>query len=336
MQTNQIQFWTLTLLRKMVSRFITAFITSLLITNTTAFAQSYPDRPITLVCPFAPGGSADIIARLIAQRLSEELKVPVLVENRAGAGSAIGSNYVSKAKPDGYTILLLSGAYSAQAALTKTPLFDPLKDITMVSLITTYPFLMAVHPNAPYQNLQELIAYAKAKPGQLNYSSSGIGAIHHLSSELLNVMAGIETVHIPTKGGNVAILELMGERIDFLLEAPQLMMPYIKSNKLRGIATTAKTRSKIYNDLPTIAEALPGYEVSSYIGIAVTGGTPEPIIQALYQGVKKSIENKDVAKRLVDLGGEPTHTTPAETKLFVENELDKWRKVINLRKIERQ
>jgi tripartite-type tricarboxylate transporter receptor subunit TctC len=149
-------------------------------------------------------------------------------------------------------------------------------------------------------------------------------------------MAGIETVHIPTKGGNVAILELMCERIDFLLEAPQLMMPYIKSNKLRGIATTAKTRSKIYNDLPTIAEALPGYEVSSYIGIAATGGTPEPIIQALYQGVKKSIENKDVAKRLVDLGGEPTHTTPAETKLFVENELDKWRKVINLRKIERQ
>jgi tripartite-type tricarboxylate transporter receptor subunit TctC len=300
------------------------------------FAQNYPTKPITLICPFNAGGSADIIARIVAKHLSEDLKVPVIVENHGGSGSAIGSNMVAKAKPDGYTILLLSGAYSAQAAITTAPKFDPIKDIAMVSLITTYPFVMAVNNNSPYYKLQDLINDAKAHPGKLNYSSSGVGSIHHLSSELLNVSSNIDSIHIPTKGGTIAVTELIGERIDFLLEAPQLIMPYIQSGKLRGIATTGTSRSTKYGNLPTIGETLPGYEVRSYIGIATTGGTPSAIIDILSKAMRSTISNKAISQRLIELGGDPVWTTPEETKQFVAGEYNKWLKVISVRDIKKE
>ena len=301
-----------------------------------AIAQSYPTKPIILICPFNAGGSADIMARLVAQSMSEYLKVPVIVENHGGSGGGIGSNMVAKSKPDGYTLLLLTGAYTSQAAITKSPKFDPLKDIDMVSLITTYPFILAVNPNSSYRNLQDLINDAKNNPGKLNYSSSGIGSIHHLSSELLKSMSGVDTVHIPTKGGSIAITELMAGRIDFLIEAPQLIMPYIQSGKLRGIATTGTSRSNKYNNLPTIGETFPGYEVRSYIGIATTGGTPPEIIEILNKAVRSSISNKDLSQRLIDLGGEPISTSVDETKKFVAVEYYKWQKVISARKIEKE
>jgi tripartite-type tricarboxylate transporter receptor subunit TctC len=299
-----------------------------------AWAQKYPSRALTLVCPFAPGGSADIMARLVAQKLGESLGVPVVVENRPGAGSAVGSNLVAKAKPDGYTLLLITGAYPAQAALTKAPLFDPVRDIAMVSMVSSYPFIVNVNPASPFRSFAELLAYARANPGKLNYASSGIGSIGHLSSELLNVMAGTEIVHIPTKGGNVALTELLAGRIDFLLEAPTLSLPYIQSGKLRALAATGKERSKTLADLPTVAESLPGYEVISFIGLGVTNGTPEPIVAQLSAEMKKIIDQPDTAKRLQDLGGEPQASTPEEMKRFVEQEFRKWRKVVDVRKIE--
>ena len=163
-----------------------------------AQAQPFPSRTISLVCPFPPGGSADIMARLVGQRLAEALGATVVVENKPGAGSAVGSSFVARAKPDGHTLILITGAYPAQAALTVAPQFDPLKDIAMVSMISSYPFLVNVLPDAPYKTLAELIAHARANPGKLNYSTAGVGSIHHLSSELFNAMAGIEIVHIPT------------------------------------------------------------------------------------------------------------------------------------------
>src|SRR5476649_1364189 len=190
----------------------------------TAWAQSYPSRTVTLVCPFPPGGSADIMARLIAQKLAESLGATVIVENKSGGGSSTGSAYVAKARPDGHTLLLITGAYPAQAALAINPQFDALRDIAMVSMMTSYPFIINVVPDAPYRTVGELIAYAKANPGKLNYSSSGIGTIHHLSSELFNAMAGTEIVHIPTKGGNIAMTELLAGRIDILFEATTLSL----------------------------------------------------------------------------------------------------------------
>ena len=301
-----------------------------------AWAQKFPSRPITLVCPFAPGGSADIMARLIGQKLGDALGVPVVVENKPGAGSAVGSSFVAKAKPDGHTLILLTGAYTAQAALAKTPMFDPLRDISMVSMVTSYPFILSVTPDAPYRTLSDLIARAKANPGKLNYSSTGIGSIHHLSSELLSVMAGIELVHIPTKGGSAALTELLSGRIDLLLEAPTLSLPYIKSGKLRALAVTGRERSKNLPDLPTVAETLPGYDVISYIGVGVTGGTPDAIVQQLNAELRRIVDSPDTAKRLIDLGGDPQANTPVEMQRFVESELRKWRSVIDARKIERQ
>lgn len=299
-------------------------------------ADKYPSKPITVISPFAAGGSADIMARLIAQKLTDSLGVPVIVENKIGAGGGVGSNLVAKAKPDGYTLLLVTGGYPAQAALAKSSPFDPIKDITMISMVTSYPFIIHVPMNSPFKNLNELIAKAKASPGALNYASSGIGSIHHLSSELLNVTAGIDTVHIPTKGGTGAMTELMGERVDFLFEAPTLSLPFIKAGKVRALAVTTKERLKSLPDVPTVGEFLPGYEVRSFIGLGVTGGTPQEIVKLLNTEVRAIVDDKENAKKLADLGGEPQSSSSEDMQAFVASEYHKWQRVIEMRKIQRQ
>ena len=301
-----------------------------------AWAQGYPTRSVTLVCPFPPGGSADIMARLVAQKLAESLGVPVVVENKAGAGSAVGSTYVAKAKPDGHTLLLITGAYPAQAALTLNPQFDALRDISLVSMVTAYPFFINVANESRYRSVADLIADARANPGKLNYSTAGVGSIHHLASELFNAMAGTEIVHIPTKGGNQALTELMAGRIDLLFEAPTLSLPFIRSGKLRALAVTSPARGKGLPDVPALAETLPGYEVSSFIGVGVTAGTPAPIIAQLNREIRKIIEQPDTVRRLTELGGEPQSSSAEEMQRYVEQVLRKWRGVIEARKIERQ
>jgi tripartite-type tricarboxylate transporter receptor subunit TctC len=309
---------------------------SLALAPAPAWAQKYPSRPITLVCPFPPGGSADIMARLVAQKLSESLGVPVIVENKAGGGGGIGSNYVAKAKPDGYTLLEITGGYPALAALATKAQFDSLRDITMVSLITSYPFFVNVGADSPFRTVADLIAYAKANPGKLNYSTSGVGSIHHLSSELFNAMAGTEIVHIPTRGGSGALTELLAGRIDLLFEAPTLSLPYIKSGKLRALAVTSEKRWKALPDVPVVADTLPGYEVSSFIGVGAPAGTPEAVIAQLNQELRKIVDSPDVARRLTELGGEPRSSSPEEMQRYVAQEFHKWQKLIELRKIERQ
>jgi hypothetical protein len=300
------------------------------------WAQKYPSKPITLICPFAAGGSADIMARFIAQKLSDAIGTPIIVDNKIGGGGGVGSNLVAKAKPDGYTLLLITGGYPAQAALSKNPPFDPIKDIAMISTLTFYPFIVHVNANSPYKNLNELLQQAKSNPNKFNYASSGYGSIHHLSSELLNVMAGTDFVHIPTKGGNNALTELLGERVDMLIEAPTLSLPYIKAGKIKPLAVTSKERLKALPDVPSVSEFLPGYEVKSFIGLGATGGTPNDIIKRLSLEMKKIIDDKDNFNRLAELGGDPQSSTPEEMRQFVENEYLKWQKVIDLRKIERQ
>lgn len=296
----------------------------------------YPNRALTLVCPFAVGGSADIMARLLAQKLGETLNVPVVVENRAGAGGMVGANFVAKAKPDGHTLLLVTGAYPAAAALSTAPTFDPLKDVAMVSLVTAYPFIINVPANSAFKNFSDLLAHAKKNPGALNYATSGVGSISHLSAELMNTMAGIETVHIPTKGGNTALSETLAGRVDFLFEAPTLSLPFIKSGKLRALAATGRERYKPMPELTQVSEVLPGYEVYSFIALGVTGGTPDAVVQYLNAEMRKIAGQADVVRRLVELGGEPQANSPDEMNRYVANELRKWRQVIDSRKIERQ
>ena len=305
-------------------------------TSTSVWAQKYPSRAITLVCPFPPGGSADILARLAGQKLSEALGVPVIVENKAGAGGGVGSAYVAKAKPDGYTLLEVTGGYPALAAISTNPQFDSMRDITMVSLITAYPFFVNVAADSPFRTVGELVAFARANPGKLNYSTSGVGSIHHLSSELFNAMAGTEIVHIPTKGGNVALTELLGGRIDVLFEAPTLSLPFIKSGKLRALGVTSRERWKALPDVPVVADTLAGYEVSSFIGLGAPAGTPDAVIALLNRELRKIVDSPEVARRLIELGGEPRSSAPDEMQRYVEQEFRKWQKVIEQRKIERQ
>jgi len=301
-----------------------------------ALAQPWPAKPLKLVTPFPPGGSADVIARLIGQRLAQNLGQPVVIDNRPGAGGVVGNEYTAKQPPDGYTLLLITGAYPVQAAMLKSLPFDPLVDIAMLSLLTTYPFVISVRADSPFRTLGELIAYAKAHPGKLNYPSSGVGTVHHLSGELLNAMAGIEMVHVPFRGGASPLTEVLGGRVDLLLEAMTLSIGQIQSGKLRALAVTSPERWKALPDVPTVADTVPGYEVNSFIGLGTTGRTPAPLVERLNAEVRKALADPTTHQRFVELGGAPAASTPGEMRAFVEHEIAKWKGVIRLRKIEQQ
>lgn len=205
----------------------------------------------------------------------------------------------------------------------------------MVSLVTAYPFIINVPANSAFKTFPDLVAHAKKNPGSLNYATSGVGSISHLSAELMNAMASIETVHIPTKGGNTALSETLAGRVDFLFEAPTLSLPFIKSGKLRALAATGRERYKPMPELANVSEALPGYEVYSFIALGVTGGTPDAVVQYLNAEMRKIVGQADVVRRLVELGGEPQANSPDEMNRYVASELRKWRQVIDSRKIER-
>jgi tripartite-type tricarboxylate transporter receptor subunit TctC len=308
----------------------------LIILSGSALAQPFPSKALRLVTPFPPGGSADIIARVTAQSVSEVFGQPVVVENRAGAGGVTGSDHAAKQPPDGYTLLLISGAYPVYPAMLKSMPFDPLKDIAMVSMLTSYPFVISVVPNSPFRTLGDLIARAKANPGKLNYPSAGIGTVHHLSGELFNALAGTDITHIPYRGGNAPLTETLAGRGDVLFEAMTLSIGQIQAGKLRPLAVTSRERWKALPDTPTAQETLPGYEVNSFIGLGVTGGTPAPVVERLNAAVRKGLENADTHKRFVELGGEPRASSPEEMRSFVAAEIEKWKKVVAARNIEKQ
>ena len=299
-------------------------------------AQAFPSKPLRLVTPFPPGGSADIIARVTAQGVGEVVGQPVVVENRAGAGGVTGTDYVAKQPPDGYALILISGAYPVYPAMLKAMPFDPLKDVAMVSMLTSYPFVISVVPDSPLRSLGDLIERAKANPGKLNYPSSGIGTVHHLSGELFNALAGTDIVHVPYRGGNAPLTEVLAGRADVLFEAMTLSIGQIQAGKLRALAVTSRERWKALPDTPTAQETLPGYEVNSFIGLGVTGGTPAPVVERLNAAVRKALEIPDIRRRFLELGGEPGATSPEEMRAFIASEIEKWKKVVAARKIEKQ
>jgi tripartite-type tricarboxylate transporter receptor subunit TctC len=214
--------------------------------------------------------------------------------------------------------------------------FDPLADVVMVSMLTSYPFVISVRPDSPFKTLSDLIASAKANPGKLNYPSSGVGTVHHLSGELLNSMAGIEMVHVPFRGGASPLTEVLGGRVDLLLEAMTLSIGQVQSGKLRALAVTSRERWKALPNVPTVAETVPGYEVNSFIGLGTSSGTPRDIVDRLNAEVRKVMANPETRQRFVDLGGEPAASSPEEMKDFISREIGKWRYVIATRHIERQ
>ncbi len=295
-----------------------------------AAPQGYPTKPIRMVCPFPPGGTTDLVARLVAQRLSEAWGEQVVVDNRAGAGGIIGTETVAKAPPDGYTMLLGSiTTHAVNPALYKKLDFDPIKDFIPVSLVVSSPQLLAVHPAVPVKSVKELISLAKAKPAQLNYASAGVGTSPHLTFELFRSMAGIDVVHIPYKGTGPAIAELLGGQVQMMITGVVALIPHIKSGKLRGLAVTSEKRVAALPELPTIAEsAIPKFDVSSWFGVFLPAGTPKAIVVKMNSEIRRILDSPDVRKRLIDQGADPASGTPEEFAAYVKSEMMRWGKVV--------
>jgi tripartite-type tricarboxylate transporter receptor subunit TctC len=296
-----------------------------------ALAETYPSRPITMVVAFPPGGASDVIGRAVAQKLGERLGQQVVVDNRAGAGGNMGAKQASLAKNDGYTLLM--GAITAHSiAQTLTPdtaNYRLDKDFAPVSMLGSVPLYLVVNPALPAKNLQEFIAFAKQKPGQLTVSSAGIGTTQHLAAELFMIMTNTQMLHVPYKGSGPAITDLIGGQINCTFETGPAAMSFIKGGQLRALAVASKTRSPLLPELPTATEAgLNGYEVSATYGLLAPAGTPKPIVDKLNAEVKAILEMPDLKARLAEQGVIPTYTTPEQTSKHIRDEIAKWAKVI--------
>ncbi len=304
-----------------------------LLTRLDAAAQPYPDKAIKLVVPFAPGGSVDIVGRILAQSLGEELKQSIVVENRAGAGGNIGFEAVAHAKPDGYTLLMASSNLAVNVSLYRTIGYDPLKDFAPVTLVAIQPNVLMVHPSLPVKTVPELIAYAKANPGKLNFGSSGIGASQHLAGELFKSRTGVDMVHVPYKGGGPAMADLVGGRIQLMFETIPSSMSYVRSGQLRAIAVTTEERSAQLPDVPTVQETVTGVVSRGWLGVAAPAGTPQPIVDQLNGAIHKVIALPEVTKRLTDLGLQVKVSTPAQFSGFIASEVKDFHTLITDAKI---
>lgn len=292
-------------------------------------AQTYPTKPIRLVVPFAAGGPNDLIGRLIAQRVAEQIGQPVVVENRAGAGGAVGTAAVGTSPPDGYT-LLISGTSSLaiNPSLYKKLPYDPIADFAPVSLVGTAPSLLVMHPSVPVKTVKDLIAFARAKPGQLNFASGGIGSAPHLAGELLGSMAKVKLVHVPFKGGGPALAGVMSGQIELFMGGMSAAMPPVKGGRLRGIAVTSPKRSQFMPDVPAIAETLPGYDVVNWYAIFAPAGTPKEIVARLNTEIVKAMATPELQKRFADLATDAETSTPEQLGAYHRSEMKKWAQVV--------
>ncbi|NMM76618.1 tripartite tricarboxylate transporter substrate binding protein [Acidovorax sp. SRB_24] len=296
-----------------------------------ALAQTaFPTKPITIVVPFSAGGTTDILARLMGQYLSTELGQPVVVDNKAGAGGNIGGALAAKAPADGYTLFMGTvGTHAINAALYKKMPFDHIKDFAPLSRVANVPNLLVAHPAEPYKTVPEMIAYAKAHPGKINFGSPGNGASPHLSGELFKSMAKVNLTHIPYKGSAPAVSDLLGNQISIMFDNMPSVIPHVRSGKLRAIAITTAKRSPELPDVPTIAEAgVPGYEAVSWFGMFAPAGTPAPVLATISAALSKVLANPEVQKKISAQGGETVNETPAQFAAFIRAETIKWGKVV--------
>jgi tripartite-type tricarboxylate transporter receptor subunit TctC len=292
-------------------------------------AQTYPTKPMRLIVPFAAGGPNDVIGRLIAQKVGEQMGQPMVIENRPGAGGAVGTAFVATAPADGYT-LLISGTSSLaiNPSLYKKLPYDPLGDFTPVSLVGTAPSLLVMHPSVPVKSVKDLITFAKARPGQLNYASGGIGSTPHLAGELLNRMANVNLVHVPFKGGGPALTGVMSGQVELFMGGMSAAMPPVKNGRLRGIAVTSPKRSQFMPDVPALAETLPGYDVVNWYAIFAPAGTPKQIIDRLNAEIVKAMATPEMRKRFADLATDAETSTPEQLGAYHRSEIKKWAQVV--------
>jgi len=293
-------------------------------------AQEYPVKAIRFIAPNLPGGPTDILARLVGQKLAESFGQPVVIENRAGAGGNIGTEAAAKSPPDGYTLVTGNNAtFGANVSLYKHLAFDPVKDFAPLVLVATQPNILVVHPSLPVTSVRQLIVLAKARPGELNYAGSGMGAVAHLAAELFKSMAGVNIVHIPYKSAAPALIDVIAGQNQLMFATSLSVQPHIKSQKLRALAVTTAKRSRLMPELPTIAEAgVPGFEAMTWHGVLTTGGTPPAIVNKLSAEINRILQLPDVRERLGSLGAEIIGGTPQEFAAHIQREIPKWAKVI--------
>ena len=293
--------------------------------------QNYPTKPIRWVVPYTGGGITDVVTRVVTQKMANALGQPIVVDNRPGANSILGSDLVAKAPPDGYTLLTVIAGYAANVTLYQGKLpFDPAKNLVPVSLAGIAPLILTANVNFPAKDVKELIAYAKANPGKVNFGSSGIGAAAHLTTELLKQTAGIDMVHVPYKGTAPALTAEMANDIQILIDVPSTLMPHVRGGKIKALAMLSKERIKGAPEVPTIVEAGgPPLESSTWVLFMAPGGTPKPIVDRLATETAKAINESEIKTRFNDIGIIAVGNTPAQAQQFLDAEIAKWAKVIN-------
>jgi tripartite-type tricarboxylate transporter receptor subunit TctC len=296
--------------------------------STAVAAQDYPTKPVRLVIPFPPGGSNDIVGRLVATQLGEKLGKQVIVENRGGAGGVVATEMVSKAEADGYTLLMISLAHAVNPWLYKLS-YDPIKSFAPVGMLGSGPNIVTVHPDLPVKSIKDLVALAKQKPGELQYASAGVGSFQHLGGELFKLMSGADLMHVPFKGGGPAMIDVMGGHTKVLFSSLVQTTPHIRSGKLRALATGGSKRSPVFPDLPTVAEAgVPDYEGVNWWGVLAPAGTPKAIVDKLSRDIAAALASPEVQKQFESEGAEVVQMDPDQFGKFLAAEMTKWERVV--------
>jgi tripartite-type tricarboxylate transporter receptor subunit TctC len=292
-------------------------------------ATDYPTHPIRLIVPYAPGGGADSVARIVAKRVSETIGQPIVIENRGGAGSIIGTDLVAKSEPDGYTLLLgQSGPISINPAIYRDLKYDPVKDFVPITMTTSYPYVLVVNAKLPVKTLQDFIAFAKSKPGTMNYGSTGVGAANHLVAELFNGRAGLTMTHIPYRGTALAVTDLLGERVGMVFGDPVSVLAHLEAGTLRGLAVTSAQRSPVAPELPTIAESgFPGFDAIGWHGILAPAGTPPAIVAKLHAEIVKALNDPETKSLLQKQAMQTVGNTPEEFAAFIKQDIAVWQGV---------
>ena len=293
-----------------------------------AAAQAYPNKPVRLVIAFPPGGTSDFVGRVIADKMSQFLGQPIVIENRPGATGLIGTQAVQQAAPDGYTLLLAPSDFTLAPGLQPKPPYDPVKDFAAIGLFINYPHVLVAYPGLPASNAKELIALAKAKPGQLNFASGGSGGSNHISGVAFTHAAGIDITHVPYKGNGPAITDLLADRVQLLFTSIGPVEGHLKSGKLKAIAVTGPKRLAALPDVTTVSEiALPGYEFMTWYGLAAPAGTPKAIIDRLNADLRKTMASPEVMEKLANIGGDLTVNSPEEFTVMIRSEVGRWHKL---------
>lgn len=310
-----------------------AALTTSLVSPSAAAQSTYPSRPIRLIVPFAPGGTTEVLARIIAQRMGENLGQQLVVDNRPGAAGSLGTSLAAKSAPDGYTLLLtsLSPIVINVNMYAGKPPYDSEKDLTPISSIIKVPSVIAVHPSLPLRTLKDLMSFAKANPGKLSYGSSGAGGVNHLITELFRVAAGIELLHVPYKGAGPAVVALLAKEVDTVVSSPVAIMPQVRSGQIRAIAVSSARRSPAMPEVPTIAEAgVPGFEATAWYGLLGPGGMPRAIVEQVRGALIKAMNATVVAERLLAEGAAPESSTAEEFARMIRADIKQWGKAVEV------